>query len=360
MEKSLFGHLAFKFVSQTENLATESLGYILKSSKTANESFIDLINIFKIKLKEPVFFRTQVNVEESGVLDLVCFDEDYSPVCIIESKFWAGLTDNQPVSYLKGLSEEKKGILLFLCPSKRIPTLWRELLVRCKEAGIVPNEISIQSNVKCARINDLHLIGVISWTDLLSFFDKKLSLSGDTYALSDLQQLKGLCSRMEEDAFIPITSQELSPSIAKRNKDFPDLIEDLLNLGLEKGTMTKKVEKSILLPTIGRYRYGRYCMIRNYSCTIVYDSNRWYELSNNPIWLEVYGRRWGSPKERLWAQNALGKLEFENPPRLFIIEGEPALVPLKIKLGAEKKEVVESLHKEIMEIIDILDESNNL
>lgn len=358
MEKSLFGHIALRFVSQTENLATESLNYILNSSKTANESFIDIINIFKIKLEEPLFFRTQVNVEEGGILDLVCFDKDHDRVCIIESKFWAGLTDNQPVAYLEKLKEEKQGILLFLCPSKRISTLWRDLMVRCKEAGIALNEISIQSNIKCAKINDRHLIGAISWPDLLSFFDRQLSLSGETYTLSDLQQLSGLCNRMEEDAFIPITPEEFSPAIAKRNMDLPDLIEDVINLGISKGTINIKTEKGTLMPKSGRYHYGRYCVIRNYMSTLTFDNEKWYKLCNTPLWLNVYGRKWGSPEERLWAQNALEKLEFENPPRLFKSEGEPAYVPLKIKFGTEKNEVVESLYNEIMEIMDILDENN--
>ena len=360
MDKSLFGHLAFRFVSQTENLATESLNYILNSSKTANESFRNLIKIYNnLQIIGPVFFKTQVNDEDKAFADLVCFDKDYTPVCIIESKFWAGLTENQPVAYLKRLKNGTPGLLLFICPVKRISTLWRELLIRCKDSSLMPTEIPTQSHIRCAKINDVHSIGIISWIDLLSFLDRELSISGETRTISDLQQLKGLCARMEQDAFIPLTSFELSPSIAKRNMDFPDLVEELLNLGIEKGTMTKKTEKGSLMPTTGRYRYGRYCQIGKYACAIVFDNKKWYELSNNPLWLEIYGRHWNSEKERLWAQKALEKLELENPPGVFNILGEPSSVPLKIEFGLEKDQVLDSLYNQMIEITKILDESND-
>ncbi len=39
MMRSLFGHIVLRFTSEAENLATESLYYILSNSKSAQDAF---------------------------------------------------------------------------------------------------------------------------------------------------------------------------------------------------------------------------------------------------------------------------------------------------------------------------------
>ena len=44
MAESLFGHLAFQFSNSPENLATESLKFILNRSQIARESFLKIFS----------------------------------------------------------------------------------------------------------------------------------------------------------------------------------------------------------------------------------------------------------------------------------------------------------------------------
>ena len=46
---------------------------------------------------------------------------------LIEAKFRAGLTDNQPMAYLKRLPANTPSALLFVAPAARLTTLWNEL-----------------------------------------------------------------------------------------------------------------------------------------------------------------------------------------------------------------------------------------
>ena len=46
---------------------------------------------------------------------------------LIEAKFWAGLTDNQPIAYLERLPSNTPSALLFIAPTARLEILWNEL-----------------------------------------------------------------------------------------------------------------------------------------------------------------------------------------------------------------------------------------
>ena len=99
--KSLLSHIAFRFPSQ-ENLATESLVYIVGQSLVAKRALLSFIyNHLGLSLPETVVFRSQESGSDGSIPDIIGSTPDDELAVIIEVKFWAGLTDNQPVSYLK-------------------------------------------------------------------------------------------------------------------------------------------------------------------------------------------------------------------------------------------------------------------
>ena len=104
--ETLFGHLANQFSHQPENLATESLHYLLSRSNNAKKVLIDLLSETKIKLPLDINFQTQVSGDDHSIPDLIGTDINGNNVVIIESKFWAGLTEHQPTTYLKRLLPE--------------------------------------------------------------------------------------------------------------------------------------------------------------------------------------------------------------------------------------------------------------
>ena len=52
----------------------------------------------------------------------------------VENKFWAPLTPNQPVAYLRALPDD--GMLAFIAPKDRIYSLWFELREQCKRENL--------------------------------------------------------------------------------------------------------------------------------------------------------------------------------------------------------------------------------
>lgn len=279
-------------------------------------------------------------------------DDEGSRICIIESKFWAGLTENQPVNYLKRLDPEKTSILMFLVPSRRLQSIWLELKNRCQEAGVTLDKENRGKSYIHAKVSDKNYLAVTDWNSLLAFIEAHLDSNGDHVTRADLIQLKGLCEQMDEETFLPLDSQEISPMIARRNIDFSDIIDDVVISGVSQEICSIEGCKSIS----SKGNYGRLLFIGNNNYFIEFNHKLWYEYQNNPFWLMCYGKGWLSAvEERPKVKKALMKLELEE--KLYFTGDDVALIPLKLELGVDKSVVVESILNQITEINDLLEKN---
>ena len=139
--QTLLAHLALqkKFSDKYENIAVEALGHILSTSPVAVRALEDMLQTGGAEIGEIAWVKTQASGEEGTQPDLAGFDPHNKECVLIEAKFWAGLTDNQPVAYLKRLPKNQASALLFVAPAARLNTLWAELCrkVSESESGIV-------------------------------------------------------------------------------------------------------------------------------------------------------------------------------------------------------------------------------
>ena len=97
---SLLGHIAFRTSAQTEYLATEAFTYILQKGSNARKAFLRTLRDYRPSIPEDLRFIGQDREESGGIPDVVGFDTKGTRFLIIEAKFWAGLTERQPVKYL--------------------------------------------------------------------------------------------------------------------------------------------------------------------------------------------------------------------------------------------------------------------
>jgi len=133
---TVFSHIVQRRLShQSEDVATEALAFILNSSEPARRAFTDLLRRIKPDLPD-LYFRTQRTAGDARP-DMWGLDESNTPHVFIENKFWAGLTENQPVEYLRRLpATPEPSVLLFTVPAARQTTVWSELERRLDEAAI--------------------------------------------------------------------------------------------------------------------------------------------------------------------------------------------------------------------------------
>lgn len=364
MKDSLFGHLIFGFRNGPENLATEALCYILNRSEIANGAFIRLVSQIGITLPSNLRFETQIHISDNVVSDEIeegsSKSGDFIPdfagkdntskhVVIGEAKFWAGLTDNQPVTYLKQFPESS--VLIFFAPSKRLSLLWHELIRRCKEAGLEPQQtITIDEEFKTTAFDKYPILAMTSWRRVVNSIQHAVEADGDNDTLSDIMQLQGLCNRMDETAFLPIQSEELTSDIGKRILQYCDLVDEITAILVNSGVAsTKGLQK-----TSWSGATGRYMGIHNHGCLLHFNSQLWSDFGGTPIWFQIQkagtGKNWSFASE---AKTKLIKLELEEPSRLIHIE-DRLCVPIFIPTSVEKSDVIKYMLKQIREVIDIL------
>lgn len=362
MKNSLFGHLAFGFSSSPENLATEALCFILNRSEIANKAFVRFISQANAILPSNLKFETQIHIsvnssgvpeEESNIPgdfrpDFAGKDNSNKHVVIGEVKFWAGLTDNQPVTYLKRFPESS--MLVFIAPSRRLSLLWRELIRRCKEAGLDSQNTTIVDNeFKIATFDKYPILVLTSWRKVVNSIQHAVEADGDADTLSDILQLQGLCNRMDETAFLPIQSEELTSNIGKRILQYSNLVDKVTEQLVESGVANLQG----LRATPKRSGYGRYMRIYGHGCMFQVNFDLWSTDRETPLWFSILKEtpgKWSFAKE---AKEKLVKLEMEEPSCVIKV-GEELYVPIFVPIGVEEDDVVRSLIRQTQEIIDIL------
>ncbi|MFH0725406.1 MAG: PD-(D/E)XK nuclease family protein [Pseudomonadota bacterium] len=174
-DDSVLAHLVFgRGVGlKPEDATTEALVYVLNRSEAVRRRLHELVSsVTGLPLAPVQRYETQVQQAENQRPDIVGYSATNQQVLLIENKFWADLTDNQPVAYLRVLESDEPGIVLFVCPSTRLDLLWTYLLDRVNMAAIIIDNKTDDST----RINDPrsillqrghHALGCISWNRLL-------------------------------------------------------------------------------------------------------------------------------------------------------------------------------------------------
>ena len=115
-QSALLAHLRNRFNVGPENLATEALAFILNRYPIAREAFARHCSQYHKSLLPITGFNTQDwSAEDDAIPDLIGMSGERTPL-IVEVKFQAGLTQNQPTTYLQRLIDSGDGgLLLFQC-----------------------------------------------------------------------------------------------------------------------------------------------------------------------------------------------------------------------------------------------------
>jgi hypothetical protein len=328
---SLFGHLALKFGSQPENLATEALGYVLAKSSSARRGFLASFGVGATVASLDLRFETQHTSDEQGRPDLAGMDEGGGLRVLVEAKFWAGFTAHQPVDYLDQL--QTAGVLVVICPRMRVAYVWRELLARLRAAKREFEEKAAPGDVGHLIVGGKHLV-LQSWSRALGAI--RHELSGEPDLLADVVQLDGLCARMDFAAFIPMTSEELTSNVYRRVHEFGLIVDALAAAAIAEGIMSKKGARA----TAANGWYGTYGRLRGAFVLLHASTNKWTLLGPSPLWLTVFGSNWTSDPGP--AKKQLAAYEVANPGSVHQDWKGYATVMLRVPAGAERDDVIAS------------------
>ncbi|MDB4980186.1 MAG: hypothetical protein JWM82_938 [Myxococcales bacterium] len=347
MTHTLFAHLAMTFGSHPENLATEALGFILQKSAPARAGVSEALRACGAPTETELTYFTQATGADDARPDLVGRTPNGTEPLLIEVKFWAGLTQNQPVAYLARLAPG--GVLLVVAPAARLTVLWGELRRRCVEAKMAfADRPADLVGAFAATVGERQIV-LLSWRSLLAGMQRNVDAVGDRKTAEDIAQLDGLCDRMDTDAFLPVSSEELTTSTYRRIVEFGSIADDVVAKLVDRGGASTTRLRS----TAGNGYYGRYLSLRGVGAFLICDVRKWMKFAPTPLWLSVYGPQW-TKSNAADAHRALAPYEAAAPGRVFkSADGFPA-VALFVPHGVEREAVLASVLAEVEKIGDAI------
>jgi hypothetical protein len=323
----LFAHIALRFGTHPENLATEALNYILSASDVARRAVVEVLSQAAPHLPTVVAFRTQASGDDGAIPDLVGVDAAARQVIIVEAKFWAGLTDHQPVQYIKRLQLEGGAILAFVAPAKRHQSLWPQLISRCHDKGISIGPVKdLTSEYRAAELGTDQFLGLLSWEALLGPIHRALEAERRWSLAGDVAQLRGLCARMDDDAFLPLRSEELTGDTGRLVYQLCELIDTVTDACVACVPRFASVEGRSRFS--GKGWYGRLLRLHGAQCFFHFSAHKWGKYRSTPLWLTV-------PTD---ARNAIMRLEQEQ--RYQVVPDDDGLqIAIMAPVGVEKEGV---------------------
>ena len=349
--QTVFSYIVQKsFSLKNEDVATDALAFILRSSESARNGMMKLLR--GVAPDMPALrFRTQ---QTAGSIrpDMWGYDE-VGPRVFVENKFWAGLTDNQPEFYLRRLAKcSQPTILLVVVPDAREQTLWGVLERRLRKAeisaitrehvaGIVH---SIATEIEASR----PILALTSWTKLLSILE--LEVAEDPSARSDLLQLRALCEAADNDAFVPISSAQITD---QRNPAFILQLNSIWQAAVDVSVRDDVLNLKGTNPQASAERIGRYAYFgseRRAGFWLGTHFDLWKEHGRTPLWAVFSPSQFGRASEvrtllEPWAaQQGV----------LTAAQGDNFVVALDVACGEEKDAVVSSLVHRLKEIASVL------
>ncbi len=345
---TVFSHIIQKRFSQVnEDVATDALAYVLESSDAARCGMTKLLRGI-IPVLPPLRFKTQQT--EGAIRPDMWGFADNGPRVFVENKFWAGLTDNQPVSYLNRLvAYAQPTVLLVIAPAAREHTLWRELSRRLFDAGISVSECDSPAGVShMARTQIGPSLALTSWTNVLSVLEHEAV--DDSRARGDLIQLRALCDSADNEAFTPVSKLELSD---QRTPAFILQLSSIVQAAVECAITEDVLSITGLRPQASWERIGRYVWIpgdQGAGAWLGIHYGLWKSHGATPLWLLFSERDFGR------AQEVSGLIEpwaAKNGILTTTINRDFA-IGLDIPVGEEKAGVIRSLADNLKKIATVL------
>lgn len=345
--QTVFSHIIrTRYSNSFEDVATDTLAYIINSHNTAQKGMMRLLRNITPDLPD-LNFETQ-QPDGSARPDILGYS-GMDKYVYIENKFWAGLTENQPVSYLSLLASfSQPSLLLMVVPVKREQSMLGELKQRMETAGLGYAEINSEYFSWCLKTEIGPWMALISWKRLIDIL--KFSTKGDAIAESDLDQLSSLCDAADLDEFISMSSEDLqdqrTPALILQ---LAEIIELTVKRAKEEGIISTK---DLSVSKKDFQYYGQYAWLtKEHEVGVWYgvDLVKWKTYGRSPLWL-VFATDMGHAN----AIKPLLEAYDRNFHRLIIRSDGYLLYPLTIDTGVDKDQVIRSILNQLREIAKAL------
>ena len=270
--------------------------------------------------------------------DLACLDGDDNLVALIESKFWAGLTAHQPVTYWEGLPPDGPAVLLFLAPRSRVDegSLWDDLVGRLHKAG---HELASPDRCESlvtasAKVGQRRLM-LTSWELLLDRMANRADDDGDERARFEIAELRGLADGV----------------IAGDNPQRDEKLRLLLVDAVKRLERAGWADTAGLSEGSGHGYYARYLRLAGAAAGLRIDYEAANEMPDKRLWLWFHGEH--DRLASVSAETVRGSLGGLAESLEWL--GEDVCVPIALPLGAGADETVEAIVARLVSVAKLID-----
>jgi hypothetical protein len=314
VQESLLSHIASNFISEYENVANSSITYLLNKYPTSREVLKNILQIDDV----PSYFVTELATKSNGRPDVTGLDINGNKQIIIEGKFWANLTDNQPINYLKELPENGK--LLFLVPEKR--------------------KISLNNEIKKRLNGDDEKIYIFSWNEFLNLVEVENNKNHNHTLISDIIQFKELCSKMDEKGIPPLSQSDLDPMNGRVVYQFASLINECKPILKE----WEKTNFQGLTASSSVGWNGFYFRAFDFGCQIYFSSYKWFSTDTaTPIWIDIFDKDFKTSQK---IYHFLNNFDSKNS-----YNEDYTSYGIKLQTGMDKTQIVNHIVNKIKEVL---------
>ena len=344
---SLLGYLIPRIASIGEEpAATQALAYLINESTDIAQAFVDVVGRTGIA----AFTPGRISAEEqhgNHCPDLTVRDRDGVVRILVENKFWAGLTEAQPVAYLEALPDDTSSALVFIVPHQRLHSLWGELRDKCRSSAVELGNASTTASITWAASGN-RTLAITSWKHVLGRLEQAAVDGGRAALREDIVQLRGLTDRMNADAFLPLRVDEVTDmNVARRLINYSDLIEDIVSRLRTDGI----ADTEGLRPSHGYTTAGRWLRLHaQFGLWLGVDLKAWRDWGITPIWSEHYTNESFSGVEGKMRQ---AEQLFDDAKG----DDDVLYIPIRLTTGADRDRVVDDAVRQMRGIGDRLREA---
>ena len=134
-----------------------------------------------------------------GRSDMRIYDGNGNLRVLVENKFWAGLTDAQPMGYLGKLPNDVDCGLLFIVPRERVNMIWNHLQEKCQAKGLdLGQDLLGHDRVKWVPAGAPRTMLVTDWQTLLGTLERAVDGEEVQCDVRQFRQLVVMCASFDD------------------------------------------------------------------------------------------------------------------------------------------------------------------
>lgn len=344
MKRSLLGHLYTHIKGSTEDVATMSLQYLLNTYDELNQSFNTLLSSrFQTEIDKTTSYVCQSTGADKERPDMSGKNINGQEVILFEIKFYAGLTSNQPLTYLKRIKNNGGFGLVVICPKERMISLWHTLLLKCNSEKVE----ELGNNL--AKVNDTKMI-LLSWEEIISILLHTANTS-EKDSIGDIEQLKSYCEMIASKSFTPFKSEDLGSDLASKYNRLMYVLDRVVDSLIADKRIEANLNGTRITPARDGYR--RFFSINQYAVNLQLNLNYWMDdrCVDTPYWISFRDSNWNTTPEIIKATEKF-------PITRRFIQDSNVFLAIDVLCNVYEEELVDNIKEQVIGYIAVIDKYN--